>query len=54
MRAPFPTIHLLRSSDLKALPATAAARVVPRNKRTLSSLGVAVLREKFGALRVDA
>ena len=54
MRAPYPTIHLLRSSDLKALPPAAAARVVPRNKRTLSSLGVAVLREKFGALRADA
>ena len=52
MRSPHPTIHLLRTADVQALPPASAARVPERNRETLEGLGVAKLRELYAAVRV--
>ena len=50
MRSPYPTIHLLRTSDVQALPPKHAAQVPERNRATLESLGVAHLTEMHAKL----
>ena len=50
MRSPYATIHLLRTSDVQALPPNHAAAVPERNRATLEALGLAKLREMHGGL----
>ena len=50
MRAPHPTLHLLRVADVEALAPGAAALVPERNRATLDELGVEKLREMFAGL----
>ena len=45
MRSPHPTIHLLRVSDVAAVPPKSAAAVPERNRAALEALGVPRLRE---------
>ena len=51
MRSPHPTVHLLRASDVQALPPNHAAQVPTRNKATLAQLGISKLRELHVKLR---
>ena len=44
MRSPHPTIHLLRVSDVAAIPPKSAAAVPERNRAALEALGVPRLR----------
>ena len=44
MRAPYPTVHVLRTSDVQAVNPESAAAVPERNRRRLRELGVPWLR----------
>ena len=54
MRAPHPTVHLLRISDVQAVPAASAAAVPERNRLKLQSLGVETLDQELRAIQEDA
>lgn len=51
MRSPHPTIHLLRVSDVAAVPPKSAAAVPERNRAALEALGVPHLRELLASTR---
>ena len=49
MRSPYPTVHLLRTKDVQAVPPASAAAVPERNQRNLEAVGVERLREMLAA-----
>ena len=54
MRSPHPTLHLLRTSDVQAVPPASAAVVPERNRATLERIGLARLRDMYGSLRTES
>ena len=54
MRSPFPTVHLLRSADVAAVPVASAEAVPERNRNRLVGMGLEQLRAELQALRTRA
>ena len=53
MRAPHPTIHLLRTSDVAAVPPASAAAVPERNRAKLAEVGLEKLRDLYSGMIVS-
>jgi uncharacterized protein len=54
MRAPHPTVHLLRTADVQAVPPKSAAAVPERNRVRLRGLGLVSLAAELRALEDEA
>lgn len=54
MKAPHPTVHLLRTADVQAVPTASAAAVPERNRTRLRGLGLEKLADELRALQDEA
>ena len=54
MRSPHPTLHLLRTSDVQAVPPASAAVVPERNRARLERIGLEKLRDMYADLRAES